>query len=536
MTDVKIILFDNNSEQAVKLLMSYSNFEPSQIDIIKVGEVLRKDLLENWLFKRTKVSAIYTNNYEYMKKRRLWVLFLCIGNSKEKLILEGLDKVTKLSTTKSIFSNSFLLILELLLSALLWFIFITFLPFYSSYLKISPKQKLKTIGEKKVLLLRTNFWFGLKFGGSVSHIEGFTNALRLLGYDVEFISSDRLENVDAKINVVAPSAFFNYFPKLAKLCYNFTFFRQASKIIRENKPLFIYHRHDELTFSNVLLARKYRVPLILEFNSSEVWKKKYWGGHKSLGLLKRCEEIALHGADHIVTVSEVNKQNLWDWYKIPKEKITVNPNGVDISIFQPNDSTRQEIRTKLRFNEKIVVGFVGSFGVWHGVDILASVINDVVKANSNVHFLWVGDGPYKKYVLENTTKYNLQGNVTIVEPVPHSEIPKYINACDILASPHTPQVDGTEFFGSPTKLFEYMAVGKAIIASNLGQIGHVLEHMKDAILIKPGSRDELTNGILKLSKDLSLREYLGKNARLKVMQSYTWGNNAKRVIEALNSL
>lgn len=534
MKSIKIILFDNNSEEAGKLIKSYYNREISTIDFIRPAILSRKDLLRKLLLGRTQVCAFYMDNYKYMRKRRLWVLLLCLSNASEKLILESSGKIIRLSPIKSLLNNTFTLMLEILASLILWSIFIVCLPFYSGYLKRKSKRKLKIISDKRMVFLRTNMWFGVKFGGSVSHIEGFTKALQSLGYDVEFISSDRLENIDARIIVCSPSTFFTYFPKLAKLYFNFNFFRTASRIIRQIKPKFICHRHDGLTFSSVLLSQTLKIPLILEFNSSEVWKKKYWAGSNSLWLYKKCEEIALHGADHIVTVSEVNKQNLWKWYKISQEKVTVNPNGVDINNFQPNDSTRQEIRSKLGFNEKIVVGFVGSFGVWHGVDILASVMNDVVKINSQVHFLWVGDGPYKKYVLENTIEHNLQENITIVEPVPHSEIPKYINACDILASPHTPQIDGAEFFGSPTKLFEYMAVGKAIIASNLGQIGKVLENMEDAILVKPGSREELTEGILKLCNDPTLREYLGKNARLKVMHEYTWEINAKRVLGVIN--
>ena len=54
--------------------------------------------------------------------------------------------------------------------------------------------------------------------------------------------------------------------------------------------------------------------------------------------------------------------------------------------------------------------------------------------------------------------------------------PSYLAACDILASPHVPNADGTPFFGSPTKLFEYMAMGKCIVASDLDQVGEILEH------------------------------------------------------------
>ena len=100
-----------------------------------------------------------------------------------------------------------------------------------------------------------------------------------------------------------------------------------------------------------------------------------------------------------------------------------------------------------------------------------------------------------------------------------------------LVSPHVPNPDGTPFFGSPTKLFEYMAMGKGIVASNLAQIGEVLEHKKTAWLVKPGDVKDLADGILRLAQDKKLREELGKNARQKAIKNYTWEENVKRLIK-----
>lgn len=536
MKHIKVMLLENNSETAINLIKTYINCAPQDIEIIELAKISRRVLVKKWLFERTKYCALYTDYLKYQHKRRLWVLFLCLGNASQKLILESSGRITKLSTLKSFFTNLFLLPLELFSSLLLWYIFIIFLPICKIYFKSKPGQKYKIINNKRMAFLRTNFWFDIKFGGSVSHVKGITEALQSSGYSVEFISSDALKNIKAPVNVINPGSFFTYYPKLAKLIYNFTFFVYAAKILQKMRPQFLYHRHDALIFSNILLARFLHIPIFLEFNSSEVWQHKYWGGEKSLWLYKICEEIALYGADHIVTVSKVNKENLLKGYKILQEKITVNPNGVDPNIFYPDNKVRDEIRHKLELQEKIVVGFIGSFANWHGIDIMASIMIDVIKINPKVHFLWVGDGPCMKNITENVKEYNLQENVTIVGIVPYKEIPDYLNACDILVSPHTPQVDGNEFFGSPTKLFEYMAMEKGIVASNLGQIGQVLENMKDGILVEPGNREELTKGILKLVNDPSLRKYLGRNARTKVMRMFTWKVNAKRVLEALDYL
>jgi glycosyltransferase involved in cell wall biosynthesis len=91
--------------------------------------------------------------------------------------------------------------------------------------------------------------------------------------------------------------------------------------------------------------------------------------------------------------------------------------------------------------------------------------------------------------------------------------------------------DGSEFFGSPTKLFEYMAMGKAIVASNLGQIGDVLEHERTALIVEPGSVRELRASLARLSREPELRERLGQAARSQAVSHHTWMHNAGRVLD-----
>jgi glycosyltransferase involved in cell wall biosynthesis len=107
-----------------------------------------------------------------------------------------------------------------------------------------------------------------------------------------------------------------------------------------------------------------------------------------------------------------------------------------------------------------------------------------------------------------------------------------LDACDILASPHVPLADGSAFFGSPTKLFEYMAMGKGIVASRLGQIGDVLENEKTALLVEPGNVLELSNAIQRLAGSRELRERLGESARITAIDRHTWTHNAARVLDA----
>jgi len=116
--------------------------------------------------------------------------------------------------------------------------------------------------------------------------------------------------------------------------------------------------------------------------------------------------------------------------------------------------------------------------------------------------------------------------------LPPAQVVEYLDASDILVSPHIPMPDGSRFFGSPTKLFEYMAMGKAIIASRLEQLGEVLTHGQSAWLVTPGDGQELAQAIVRLAHDPAMRDTLGRAARRAALESHSWKHN---VIAALQS-
>ncbi len=102
-------------------------------------------------------------------------------------------------------------------------------------------------------------------------------------------------------------------------------------------------------------------------------------------------------------------------------------------------------------------------------------------------------------------------------------------------SPHIPNADGSRFFGSPTKLFEYMAAGKAIVASDLDQIGEVLADGA-AVLVEPGSVDSLVRALRELAGDPERRATLGRAARERVLARYTWRHHVRAILDRLGEL
>jgi len=374
-------------------------------------------------------------------------------------------------------------------------------------------------------------------GGSFSHVDGFVQSLRRLGHEVFFIASAPpapSAGKDIPLTVVDHPRFFEVLPELNRIMFNISFIRKAMPILRMERPDALYQRHSDFTVSGVILSRLLSVPLILEVNASEVWHQANWGKLTLKRLCALCEDISFSGARAIIVVSDVLKRQLVE-LGAKEGKIIVNPNGVDPNFFHPNVSS-QSIKERFGLHGKIVIGFLGTFGPWHGADILARAAGAVSRKEPLARFLFIGHGPLRNDVENILKESRVPDRAIFVGSVPHEEVPQYLAACDILVSPHVPLAQGTEFFGSPTKLFEYMAMGKPIVASRLGQIAEVLRHEETALLVQPGDPEDLVQGILRLLKNQKLGEALGKKAREIVEKNYTWEANVRCVLKLIERL
>jgi glycosyltransferase involved in cell wall biosynthesis len=169
------------------------------------------------------------------------------------------------------------------------------------------------------------------------------------------------------------------------------------------------------------------------------------------------------------------------------------------------------------------------------VEVLAKAIART-PADARIRYLLIGSGALRAQVEEILRSAGALDRVIMKGAIPHEQVPRLLDACDILVSPHVPLEAGAEFFGSPTKLFEYMAMGKGIVASRLGQIGEVLEHEQTALLVEPGNVVELSDALMRLAASRELRECLGAAARQTAVKRHTWKHNAQRVIDAYRTL
>ena len=388
------------------------------------------------------------------------------------------------------------------------------------------------VDQPKIVYLRSSPGPGTQAGGAASHINGFVSAALALGARLSFVSNDEIAGFDEKkvnLKIIWPQPTGS--TRAAFDIYNNLIFTESAVAeIEQQQPDFIYQRYARFSWAGVVAGLRARWPLFLEYNGSEVWVGRFWDRVGKLDLLGRYERLNLQAAARIFVVSEVERQNLLRT-GVDNEKIVVNPNAVDADRFRPGVGG-ERVRLELEIApDETLIGFVGTFGPWHGVVELAKAIT-MVPADRRTRFLLIGSGALHSQVEEILRDSGALARVIMTGAVEHDRVPPLLDACDVLVSPHVPLDAGAEFFGSPTKLFEYMAMGKGIVASRLGQIGEVLADEETALLVEPGNAQELADAILRLIRSCELRENLGAAARRAAVERHTWKHNARRVIDA----
>jgi len=525
---IKIYNSENSyySQQNFKVLEKSFFYQNSFLEMLKF---VRKEKYNKFYI------LIYSLDYQVQLIFIKLLLFL--AKAKDKAIIDDNNHKQKVNLWE-IFKEIPFIVFEIFVSA--W-IFLKTICITLTLRQKNPVQR-KYNKTNDLVFLKTDLPVGLKAGGSLGHVGGVLNGFCSFGYNTKLFTTEYLSNKESKFRkiIIKPNKIFQNLPEIPSIANTFNYYKIIRKYLTRNLSNFIlYQRYSVLNFSGVLLKLKFKVPFILEYNGSEVWVAKHWS--KKMFMRKTAENIEklnIKFADLIVVVSKILREELVKT-GINKNKIVFYPNCVDSNKFNPERfRNNSQVRDKYNLANKTIIGFVGTFGAWHGVDILAQSIKKIIdkSRNKNLHFLIIGDGLLKPKLLEIIKKDKVEQHTTLTGIVPQEQAPRYLAACDILVSPHVPNPDGSKFFGSPTKLFEYMAMGKPIVASDLDQIGDILDDRKTALLAQPGNVEDFSNKVIELLNDSKLFDTLGKNARQEVINKYTWKKHVGVIINSFSKL
>lgn len=401
----------------------------------------------------------------------------------------------------------------------------------------------KTESGDMVAYIRSDLPQHLKAGGSLGHIAGVLyNIEAVTGGQVRFVTTEQIPSVNKNIPtyILQGKVPMRNLAGAVCIALNDPYYKRLESIFENQEPKLIYHRYALGAYATAKYALKHNIPYILEYNGSELWIMENWSKNAAgtsipfSDIFYEIEDLVIKKAALITCVSEPLKRQLLE-RDISEERILVRPNGVNTDVYSPEvegDTVRERYNIS---KDKLVIGFIGTFGAWHGTEKLALAYRCLQAHYSNLHLLMIGDGQ-RKVQVEEVLRVLPESSYTLTGMVPQNEGPSYLAAADILVSPTIPNPDGTPFFGSPTKLFEYMAMGKAIVSSGMDQMAEILEDGKTALLCKPGDETDLEKKIELLILNPELRKKLAIAARREACENHTWMKHTQAIFEKYESL
>ena len=363
-------------------------------------------------------------------------------------------------------------------------------------------------------------------GGHVSHVIGVIEALKALGYNVVIASQGNIPylKMDEYEQILLPFPNIKY-RKISALLWQREVINTIINSIPNIKPKFIYSRWPNNIFFKKIKKEYPGLPIILECNTPLTMNKKMKGVVKKINDRYQ-DKNNIDMASIISAVSDSVNKHLISHFNNVDNKVIINPNGVNIERFKPLVSN---LRREYKIDDSVlVIGFSGHFHTWHRIDIL---IKAVQMLEFDFRLLIIGKGEsWLETELKNLVQKKYIDKIIFTGLKPYDKIPEYLAICDILVVPQ----DKNRPHGSSIKLFEYMAMGKAIAAANVEQLAQVINHSDNGLLFEPNP-DNLLVVLRRLAKDKNLRESLGARARQDVVSKYTWKENVSRILDALHA-
>jgi glycogen synthase len=314
--------------------------------------------------------------------------------------------------------------------------------------------------------------------------------------------------------------------------------RTLEEIIRLEHPDIIHAHSPVLTALPTLAAsRKFNLPVVYEVRA--LWEDAAVDyGSTSEGTLRYkasrlIETSVMRRADRVVTLCESLRKEIAA-RGIPADRIAVVPNGVDADFLNSLEDGQEAARESLGLTGRFVLGFIGSFYTYEGLDLLLAAASRLSEALPNLVILLVGGGPDEHRLRGLVQKKGIDPLVRFTGRVHHSQISRYYAAADVMVFPRT-RSRLTDLV-TPLKPLEAMAREKPVIASDVGGHRELIEDCETGYLFSAGDLNALTGRILEVARNPKDRSRVAHNGRVFVARERIWDRVADRYAELYGQL
>jgi len=299
---------------------------------------------------------------------------------------------------------------------------------------------------------------------------------------------------------------------------------RLEEVAREVRPDII-HAHSPVlnALPAIKVARKLGIPVVYEIRAfwedAAVDHGSTTEGSLRYRITRNLETRAIKQVDHVFTICEGLRADILA-RGIPASKVTVIPNAVDITSFNLARPPDLELQKKCGLTGKTVIGFIGSFYAYEGLDLLLDALPAIIKQKPDICVLLVGGGPQEANLRQQAEQLGIRDHVIFTGRVPHSEVSHYYDLINILAYPRHP-MRLTELV-TPLKPLEAMAQGQLFVASDVGGHRELVKHNKTGILFKAGDQQALAQAIVELLDNRQRWAELKANGRWFVENIRNW--------------
>lgn len=369
--------------------------------------------------------------------------------------------------------------------------------------------------------------------GQDVHIEELVAALKRRGHDVVMVGPragrDSGFGSDGGVIVglikrLIPGALY----EIMEIAYTVVAYRRLRRAYLDHKPDVLYERYNLHLLAGLWLKARHGVPFLLEVNAPLAHERSRFGGLALKGLAAWAERRVWSAADFVLPVTDV----LAGFIRaagVPDARIRIIPNGINRDRF-PASADGEEARRELGLEGKLILGFTGFMRTWHGLPRVIDLIAGM-KDDDRPHFLVVGDGPARAELEAHARDQGVAHCLSVLGIVERDRVGRYVAAFDIALQPQVVP------YASPLKLFEYMALGRTIVAPDQDNIREVLRDGENAVLFDAEAPDGFRDAVLSLCRDGDLRRRLGRAAAQTVEdRDFTWDGNAGRVEQLAQGL